>query len=87
MHVLCNRTFKADGVANKSPAYQQLGNSQTSCLHLLFSSTSAILGLARASAYALSSAYLDILPFARLLQACSGTRIVWGAVASVGFAS
>jgi len=54
---------------------------------VLFSSTSACIGLARESDYASSNAYLDDIVHLRLMQACAGTHIAWGAVSKVGLAA
>lgn len=55
--------------------------------HVVFSSTSAMLGLARSSDYAGSNAYLEALTHVRALVACACTHTAWGAVANVGLSS
>ena len=54
---------------------------------ILFSSTSAILGIARAADYASLNAYLDLIVHLRVTQACAGTHVAWGAVSNLGLAS
>jgi len=58
-----------------------------SCLHVLFSSSSASLGISRHSDYACANAYLDALNQLRAEVACARTQMAWGAVSNLGLAS